>query len=153
MFINDVHKFVGLASYFRKFIRDFSVISKPLYDLVKKDKKDFIFGETEMNAFEILREKLTAEPVLKIYSPFARTELHTDASSIGFGGVLMQEQSDGSLHPVMYFSKRTDMHESKLHSFELETLAVIHSIKRFHIYLQGIKFNCYRLYCVKRNFK
>lgn len=52
----------------------------------------------------------------------------------------MQEQSDGVLHPVMYYIKRTDSHESKLHSFELETLAVVNSIKRFHIYLQGIKF-------------
>lgn len=106
----------------------------------KKDKKEFRFCEQEMTAFEILRAKLTAEPVLKIYSPFARTELHTDASALGFGGVLMQEQPDGVLHPVMHYSKRTDSHESKLHSFELETLAVVNSIKRFHIYLQGIKF-------------
>lgn len=63
--VHDVHKFIGLASYFRKFIPNFSVIAKPLYDLVKKDKKDFRFAKEEMVSFEILREKLIAEPVLK----------------------------------------------------------------------------------------
>lgn len=138
--VHEVHRFIGLASYFRKFIANFSIITRPLYDLVKITEKEFIFGEIELNSFETLRSRLISEPVLKVYSPFAKTELHTDASSVGFGGVLMQAQPDGVFHPVMYFSKRTNKFESKLHSFELETLAVVYSIERFHIYLQGIEF-------------
>lgn len=52
----------------------------------------------------------------------------------------MQKQSDGKFHPVFYFSKRTTPAESKLHSYELEMLSIVNSLKRFRIYLQGIEF-------------
>lgn len=83
---------------------------------------------------------MTPSPVLAIYSPRRETELHTDASSHGFGGVLLQRQDDGRLHPVAYYSRRTSEAEAKYHSFVLETLAIIYSLKRFHVYLHGIPF-------------
>lgn len=134
-----VQSFLGLCSYFRRFVKDFSLIAKPLYDLTKKDKK-FVFGEVELKSFELLRKKLIESPVLALYDPNDETELHCDASSIGFGAVLMQRKSDGKFHPIFYFSKRTTETESKYHSFELETLAIIYALKRFRIYLQGKKF-------------
>lgn len=80
-------------------------------------------------------------PVLCIYSPHLETELHCDASSHGVAGILLQRQLiDDSFHPVMYYSKRTTDVEAKWHSFELETMAIVSSIKRFHVYLQGIPF-------------
>lgn len=135
----QVRQFLGLASYFRRFICNFSVIAKPLYDLVKKNV-DFIFGEKEQEAFEYLSSILTKTPVLAIYSPTAETELHCDASSSGFGAILFQKQSDNKFKPVFYFSQRTSPVESKYHSFELECLAVVYAIKRFHVYLYGISF-------------
>jgi len=79
---------------------------------------------------------------LAIYSPTADTELHCDASSTGFGAILFQGQAaaDNKMKPVFYFSQRTSPSESKFHSFELECLAVVYAIKRFHIYLSGISF-------------
>ncbi|CAK9834248.1 Transposon Tf2-9 polyprotein [Anthophora retusa] len=68
------------------------------------------------------------------------TELHCDANSIGFGEILIQRKSDLKFHPVFYFSKRTTEVESRYHSFELEVLAIIYALRRFRIYLQGIKF-------------
>lgn len=137
----QVRQFLGLASYFRRFISNFSIIAKPLYDLVKKNV-DFSFGEKERDAFEYLNSTLTKTPVLAIYSPTADTELHCDASSTGFGAILFQGQAgaDNKMKPVFYFSQRTSPNESKFHSFELECLAVVYAIKRFHIYLSGISF-------------
>ncbi|KAL4132872.1 hypothetical protein QTP88_009951 [Uroleucon formosanum] len=135
----QVRQFLGLASYFRRFICNFSVIAKPLYDLVKKNV-DFIFGEQEQEAFKYLSSILTKTPVLAIYSPTAETELHCDASSSGFGAILLQKQPDNKFKPVFYFSQRTSPVESKYHSFELECLAVVYAIKRFHVYLYGISF-------------
>ncbi|KAL4152687.1 hypothetical protein QTP88_000520 [Uroleucon formosanum] len=135
----QVRRFLGLASYFRRFICNFSVIAKPLYDLVKKNV-DFIFGEQEQEAFKYLSSILTKTPVLAIYSPTAETELHCDASSSGFGAILLQKQPDNKFKPVSYFSQRTSPVESKYHSFELECLAVVYAIKRFHVYLYGISF-------------
>ena len=100
----------------------------------------FEFGVKEQQAFEALKAKLTDAPILSIYSPKDETELHCDASSLGYGAILMQRKSDGKFHPIFYFSKRTSDTESRYHSFELETLAIIYALKRFRIYLQGLKF-------------
>jgi len=137
----QVRQFLGLASYFRRLISNFSKIAKPLYELVKKNV-DFTFGEKERNAFEYLNSALTKSPVLAIYSPTADTELHCDASSSGFGAILFQGQADADnkMKPVFYFSQRTSPNESKFYSSELECLAVVYAIKRFHIYLSGISF-------------
>lgn len=135
----QVERCHGLFSYFRRFVPSFSKIARPLTKLLKKDAH-FEFSEECKQAFRILRDKLLESPVLSIYNPEAVTELHCDASAAGFGAILMQKQSDGNFHPVSYFSKTTSDAEAKLHSYELETLAIIYALKRFHIYLVGIPF-------------
>ena len=132
----EVQRFIGLTSYFRKFIQSFSSIAHPLYELVRQNT--FCFDEACLKSFQELKDKLVCQPVLAIYSPSAKTELYTDASALGFGGILMQEGVDGNMHPVMYFSKRASDAESRLHSFELETLAVVYCLQRFHVYLYGL---------------
>ncbi|KAL4090673.1 hypothetical protein QTP88_025467 [Uroleucon formosanum] len=137
----QVRQFIGLASYFRRSIPNFSLIVKPLHNLLKKDIP-FVFGNAEQCVFNTLKNQLSEAPILSIYSPSAKTELHCDASSYGYGygSVLLQRQVTGKLHPIFYFSQRTTQAESRYHSFELECLAVVYSIKRFHIYLAGIHF-------------
>jgi len=137
--VRGVRSFLGLCSYFRKFIEGFSMVAKPLYDLLKKDVA-FKFTNSELNVFEELKGKLIKAPVLAIYDPHDSTELHCDASSYGFGAVLMQRKSDLKLHPIFYFSKRTTTVESRYHSFKLETLAIIYALSRFRVYLLGISF-------------
>lgn len=137
--VREIQCFLGLCAYFRKFIQGFSVLAAPLHQLLKKGA-DFSFGEKEFHAFEILKKKLVDSPVLSIYNPTSETELHCDASKLGYGAVLLQRQSDGQFHPIFYYSKRTSEVESRYHSFVLETLAVIYAIRRFRIYLHGIEF-------------
>lgn len=152
----QVHRFLGLTGYLRRFIKDYSLLAKPLFALVRKNVP-FVFGERELKAFELLKEKLVSPPILAIYSPTAYTELHTDASATGYGAILMQKQSDGKLHPVFYHSRRTTEHESKYHSYELETLAIVYALERFRIYLHGVKFiivtdcNAFKLTMSKRD--
>lgn len=135
----EIQRFLGLASYFRKFIPRFSEVAKPLYDLLKKNAV-YKFGVEENDACESLKEYLSNKLTLAIYAPTAPTELHCDASASGFGAILLQKQDDGRLRPVSYFSHRTTPVESRYHSFELECLAVVYALKRFHIYLSGITF-------------
>lgn len=85
----DVHSFVGLCSYFRKFVENFAVLIKPLNDLLKKGAT-FKFGPEELAAFETVKMKLISGPVLAIYNPKDETELHCYTSSIGYGAILMQ---------------------------------------------------------------
>lgn len=86
-----------------------------------------------------LKTRLSERPILALYDSKAEIELHTDASKWGLGGILMQK-SEGSLKPVEYFSRTTTLLEQKYHSFELETLAVVEAVKRFRIYLLGVRF-------------
>lgn len=136
--VRAVQRFLGMCGFFRKFVKGFSEIAAPLRELTKDGVK-FSMGKVELKAFEELKEKLANDPVLAIYDPNAKTELHCDASAAGFGAILMQEGVDG-WHPVFYFSKRTSPEECKYHSFELECLAIVYALRRFRIYLHGKSF-------------
>lgn len=77
---------------------------------------------------------------MRLYNPAAETQLHTDACSIGLGAILLQKQTDHSWAPVAYFSQTTNNAENKYHNYELEMLAVVRAVKRFHLYLYRINF-------------
>ena len=76
-------------------------------------------------------------PVLVLFDPDARLELHTDASSLGLVGVLLQSVSDGDWKTIGYFSRETIKTEAVYHSYELEMLAVVASAERFRQFLVG----------------
>lgn len=134
-----VHSFIGLCSYFRKFIANFAQVANPLYRLLRANVP-FVWNEDCIRAFEKLKTLLTSSPVLCIYDPKKETELHTDASKLGFGAILMQKQSDGKFHPVAFFSKTATECESRYNSYELETLAIVYALDRWRVYLSGIRF-------------
>lgn len=137
--LKQVQSFLGLTGYFRKFVPGYSTIAKPISDLLRHGST-FVWGICQRQAFEQLKKLLTTEPVLKIYKPDARTELHVDASKYGFGATLLQEGDDRKLHPVHYMSCKTTSAQEKLPSYELEVLAIIEAVKKFRIYLLGIEF-------------
>ncbi|GFV28446.1 transposon Tf2-6 polyprotein [Trichonephila clavipes] len=80
-----------------------------------------------------------SSPVLHIFKPGKKTELHTDESQQGYAAVLLQEADDGRLHPVYYMSKRTNTAEEKYSSYELEVLAIVAALKKLRVYLLGHK--------------
>lgn len=137
--IHELRQFLGLASYFRKFIQCFATIARPLTFLTKKTT-EWHWGTDQEKAMHTLKEILTSDPVLVIYHPEKETLVHTDASKLGLGGVLFQKQANGEIKAVAYASRQTTAIESKYHSFELEALAVVFAIHRFRVYLAGIKF-------------
>lgn len=136
--VKHVQSFLGLAGYFRKFVKDFASIAKPLSELTKNDVR-FVFGETQKNAFNQLKEKLCSEPVLKIFDPEKNTELHTDASKAGYGACLLQEYNR-AWHPVFYLSKKTTTSEENYSSYELEVLAIVYALRKLRVYLLGVEF-------------
>lgn len=78
--------------------------------------------------------------MLRVYNPHAVTEIHTDASSIAIAGILLQKQQSSCWAPIAYYSQCTNKAEKNYHSFELEMLAIVKTIERFHIYLYGLDF-------------
>jgi hypothetical protein len=117
-------------------------MSKPLTALTK-NQIPFVWGGgggEEEASFQNLVQRLGERPVLALYNPEAPTELHTDASMHGVGGILLQYQSDETLHPICYYNRQTTKAEQNYHSYELETLAVVESMGRFRVYLLGKHF-------------
>lgn len=135
--IKQLQSFLGLSGYFRKFVPQYSLIARPLSDLLKANIK-FEFKEKERHAFLHLKEILCTKPVLKLYKVNAETELHTDASMHGFGAILLQrDEIDNAWHPIYYSSHKTTSAEQKYPSYELEVLAVIKALRKFRTYLLG----------------
>lgn len=137
--VHEVRRFLGLASFFRRFVKGFATIAQPLTALLKKDCA-WHWGEEQVKSFQTLKRCLVERPVLALYNPSAETQLHTDASKNGVAGILLQRDSLGIFKPVAYYSRQTSAAEQKLHSFELETLAIISSLNKFRVYLLGVHF-------------
>jgi hypothetical protein len=98
--VTQVMSFLGLAGFYRRFIKDFGSIAAPLNELTKKDVP-FVCGDEQQEAFMILKDKLTHAPLLELPYFNKMFELECDASGIGLGGVLLQEGK-----PITYFSEK-----------------------------------------------
>ena len=134
--VGDIRRFLGLSYYYRKFIPNFAKLASPLHNLTRKDT---IFQWTPAchTAFTELKQKLVTSPVLA-YPNFSREfVLETDASILGIGAVLAQQQHDQQLHPVAYASRALSSSEKNYAITELETLAVVWALSHFHCYLYG----------------
>ena len=85
--MKDVQKFLGLANYYRRFVKDFAMITKLLYETTRKDKK-WNWGERQQKAFEELKKRFTMEPVLVTPDLDRKMRVEADASDFATGGVL-----------------------------------------------------------------
>lgn len=139
---HDVRRFIGLASFFRRFVKGFALIARPLTALLGQESP-WTWGKEEQKAFDSLKNALTQRPLLALYQRDVETQLHTDASKLGVAGILLQRNGAGALQPVAYYSRQTTKDEQKLHSFELETLAVVASLLKFRVYLLGLRFTIF----------
>ena len=133
--VKDIRSFLGLAGYYRKFIKDFSKIAGPLIDMTKKYER-FIWSEECEKAFVTLKQKLISPPILA-YPDFNKPYiLQTDASDECVGMVLAQIQ-DGQERVIAYAGKRLSPNEKNYSVTEKEALAVIQGLKHFDPYLRG----------------
>lgn len=138
--VHEVRQFLGLAGFFRRFIQNYAVLARPITALTRKEVK-FIWNTEQQQAFEILKQKLSERPVLRMYSPTAKvTEIHTDASAQGLAGMMLQGESTSDLHMVYCVSKTTTNTEQNYHSSKLELYAIIWTLGRLRHLLLGIKF-------------
>ena len=135
----EVRQFVGLASYYRKFIPNFATICKPLHKLTEKDTK-FIWNNQCQSALDTIKHFLTTAPILSYPllqgQPFL---LDCDASNVGVGAVLSQLK-DGEEKVISYFSKCLSKSERQYCTTRKELLAVAIAVKHFHHYLIGQQF-------------
>ena len=127
--VTQVRQFLGLASYYRRFVPQFAKIAAPIHGLLKKENA-FVWTSKCETAFKTLKEALTSAPILVYpkFGPEREFVLETDASYVGLGAVLSQLQGDGKLHPIAYASRSLDRHEKNYAVTELETLAIVWAV-------------------------
>ena len=134
--VKGVREIVGLASYYRSFVPDFSQRASPLTEMTKKNVS-FQWGPEQQRAFDDLKQALTSEPVLALpdfTNPFI---LMTDGSTTGLGAVLSQDHGHAKERVVAYASKKTSPLERNYAACELECLALVWAVRAFREYLLG----------------
>ena len=134
--VKTLRSFLGLASYYRRFIPNFSKVAGALHTLTKKDA-DFIWTPECQLAFDGLKRLLTTSPVLAFPDFSKPFLLETDASGTGLGAVLAQTQEDGTVRPIAYASRTLQKHERNYGVTELEGLGVVWAVKHFRPYIYG----------------
>jgi len=134
--VKQLRSFLGLAGYYRKFVKGFSQIAAPLFKLLKNNIS-FIWTMEQEQSFKELKTRLTTTPIL-IYPDFTRKfYLYMNASNTGLGAVLAQKDQDGKERVVAYASVTLKPAETRYSTTEKEDLAVVWAIRQFRHYLLG----------------
>ena len=129
-------RFLGMTGYYRKFCRNFSVVTTPLTNLLKK-QEPYEWSLSCQQAFEQVKAILQTAPVLVTPDFGKQFKLVVDASDLGAGAVLQQEDDQGIDHPICYFSANFNEHQQRYSTIEKETLALLLALKQFDVYLNN----------------
>ena len=133
----EVRSFLGLAGYYRRFVKGFSIRASPLTKLLRKDVK-FVWDDKCQESFEMLKSLFTQALILPLPTEGKEYVIYSDASHHGLGCVLMQE---GKV--VAYASQKWKPHELNYPTHDLELAAVNHVLKIWRHYLYGVHVDVY----------
>ena len=133
--VKDMRKFLGLTSWYRRFIPDYATIVSPLSQLLKK-KQRWVWSCEQQEAFDKVRRCLVEAPILACPDFEVPFMLQTDASNTGLGAVLTQSK-DGAERVISYASRTLNDAERRYSTTEKECLAILWAIQKFRAYLEG----------------
>ena len=132
--LQQVRSFLGLAGFYRRFVKDFSTIASPLHALSKKNAP-FVWGPSQDTSFNELKNFLTHAPVLALPNFDKPFEIHCDASGNGIGGVLTQEK-----RPIAYFSEKLSRAQVNYPIYYKELYALVRVLREWEHYLRPHEF-------------
>jgi hypothetical protein len=149
--VKSIRSFVGLCNFFRTHIKNFAIIAAPLFKLTRKDSgyKGGPLPKEAMDAFSILKNSLTSEPVMAFPRADRQYALITDAATGtadtagGLGAILTQKDEFDNFYAISYASRQLKDHEKNYSPFLLEAAAAVWGMDVFNEYLKGKKFILY----------
>jgi len=134
--VKGVREFIGFCNFYRRFIKSFSEIARPLHDLTKVGKL-WQWTEIEQFAFDTLKRMVCESPVLIHADPDKKFQMETDASSYAYGAVLSQKAADKKHHPVAFYSKSMTPAERNYGISDKEALPIIKGLQFWRHWLEG----------------
>ena len=134
--LKDVQAFLGFANFYRRFIKNFSRIARPLVALTKKNAK-FDWSRACSNAFSKLKNAFISAPVLRHFDPSREIFVEVDASDHVSAAVLSQKDDGGTLHPVAFMSKKHEPAECNYEIYDKELLSIVQCFECWRPELQG----------------
>ena len=132
--IKELRGFLGLSGYYRKFVRNYGVISQPLTHLLRKNVP-FVWSTTTQTAFEVLKKALTSAPVFALPDFQVQFVVENDASDTRVGAVLVQKG-----HPIAFVSKGLGPKNRGLSTYEKEYMLILLVVEQWRTYLQHSEF-------------
>ena len=134
--IKQLRSFLGFGNFYRKFIRKYADIARPLNELLRKDTP-FIWTQETDKSFNTLKKRFTEEPVLAMPDITRPFQIEADASKYASGAVLTQLDMNGDRHPVAFLSKSFAPNERNYEIYDRELLAIIRALGEWRHYVQG----------------
>jgi len=122
--VKEVQSFLGLANFYRRFIKNFAKIAYPLNKLTRKNVP-FVWSKDANDSFELLKRSFTSAPILIPADPNSQFFVETDASNFALGCILSQVSSkDNKLHPIAFYSRAFTSAECNYPIYDKELLAI-----------------------------
>lgn len=131
--VKQLKGFLGLTGYYRRFVKGYGVIAKPLTNLLRKGA--YQWSEEVKKTFQQLKQAFITAPILALPNMKKPFTIETDASQAGIGAVLMQDQ-----HPRAFISKMLSPKNKRLSVYDKELLAVVYAVEKWHHYLAVLQF-------------
>ena len=135
----EVRAFIEFANFYRRFVKDFSTMARPLHDLTKKDVP-WHWSKEQQEAFETIKRTFCDEPIHKVCDPDLPTHIEVDASGFAAGGIQSQKHDDGLWHPVAYHSESMSKEEHDNEIYNQEMLGLICALEDWRHFLKGLEF-------------
>ena len=137
----QVRSFLGSIGYYRRYIKNFALIARPLHALTRDEVSNskVPWNDTSQLSFDTLKDKLANAPILGTIDYSRKTILRTDASGHGIGATLVQNKKDGSEVVIAYYSRVLQPHEFNYDVTTREALAVLSAVRQFATYLRFVE--------------
>jgi hypothetical protein len=137
--VKAIRGFLGMAGWYRKFIKNFSHIAKPLFELTKKNQP-WVWSDACESAFQTLRDAIVQYPVLRAADPNKDYVLETDASDDALSATILQHDENNDLHPVAFASKTLNSAQRNYTVTDREALAIVWGLEHFNSYCEGHRY-------------